>query len=106
MELRNLDINIKYIYPETVFIIREINLFRIVDLNIKETIVFYSRMIRNKYEICMLNTSIGNTIGILKVDNTEKFDELIDKIKREEENIKKIKNLSDIENYILKILKN
>lgn len=103
-EVKNLNIVIKYIDPNTTFILKEINLFRIVDVKIKETIVFYATKIDNTYKVCMLNTLVGDIIDVCKIENLDEINTLINKIKEKEETIKSINNLSEIENYILKSL--
>lgn len=98
-----LNISIVYIYPDIIKINNEINLFRIIDNNIKETIVLYAINTNNKYQILMINTMTGDIINICNKNNLSEIDNLINKFKSNEENIKNKGNLEEIQKYILKI---
>jgi hypothetical protein len=98
-----LNINIIYIYPEIIEINKEINLFRIIDNNIKETIVIYSIKENNNYNIFMINTMSGETNKICNVNNIDELGILINKFKILEKEIIAINDLEKIEKYILKL---
>ena len=98
-----LNINIIYIYPEIIEINKEINLFRIIDNNIKETIVIYSIKENNSYDIFMINTMSGETNKICNVNNIDELGILINKFKMLEKEIIAINDLEKIEKYILKV---
>ena len=98
-----LNINIIYIYPEIIEINKEINLFRIIDNNIKETIVIYSVKENNNYNIFMINTMSGETNKICNVNNIDELGILINKFKMLEKEIIAINDLEKIEKYILKV---
>jgi len=98
-----LNINIIYIYPEIIEINKEINLFRIIDNNIKETIVIYSIKENNSYNIFMINTMSGETNKICNVNNIDELGILINKFKMLEKEIIAINDLEKIEKYILKV---
>ena len=98
-----LNINIIYIYPEIIEINKEINLFRIIDNNIKETIVIYSINENDSYNIFMINTMSGETNKICNVNNIDELGILINKFKMLEKEIIAINDLEKIEKYILKV---
>ena len=97
-----LNINIIYIYPEIVEINKEINLFRIIDNNIKETIVIYTIKEKDSYNVFMINTMSGETNEICNVNNIDELGILINKFKMLEKEIIAINDLQKIEKYILK----
>lgn len=98
-----LNISIVYIYPKIIKINKEINLFRIIDNNIKETIVLYAINESDNYQVLMINTMTGDIINICNVNSLSKIDDLINKFKLNEENIINKGNLEEIQKYILKI---
>jgi hypothetical protein len=98
-----LNINIIYIYPEIIEINKEINLFRIIDNNIKETIVIYTIKENDGYKIFMINTMSGETNEICNVNNIDELGILINKFKMLEKEIIAINDLENIEKYILKV---
>ena len=97
-----MNINIIYIYPEIIEINKEINLFRIIDNNIKETIVIYAIREKDSYNVFMINTMSGETNKICNVDDIDKLDILINEFKMLEKEIIAINDLQKIEKYILK----
>ena len=97
-----LNIKIIYIYPEIIEINKEINLFRIIDNNIKETIVIYAIKEKDSYDVFMINTMSGETNEICNVNNIDELDILINEFKILEKEIIPINDLQKIEKYILK----
>ncbi len=97
-----LNINIIYIYPKIIEINKEINLFRIIDNNIKETIVIYTIKEKDSYNVFMINTMSGETNEICNVNNIDELGILINKFKMLEKEIIAINDLQKIEKYILK----
>ena len=98
-----LNINVLYIYPKIIEVNKEINLFRIVDKNIKESIIVFAVNTNDKYEISLTNTLHGKVIQISEVNNLNEIDLLIEEIKNVEEDFLILNDLSKIEKYILKL---
>lgn len=99
-----LNINIIYIYPKKIDINNEINLFRIIDTKLKETIVFFAINKNKKYEIYISNTMTGKNINICNVNNESELEGFLNKFKEYEKEIKGLKDLDLIEKYILKLV--
>ncbi|MGL5756330.1 MAG: hypothetical protein ACRCYC_13455, partial [Paraclostridium sp.] len=59
-------INIIYIYPNIKFINNEINICRIVDNKIKETLVIFGIKEDNNLNIYITNTMTGDNIFVTK----------------------------------------
>ena len=95
-----LHINVLYIYPKIIEINKEINLFRIIDNNIKETLVFYCKKASN-YKIMMVDTMSGENKEILGVSKIEEVGTFIKNIEESEGIIKSLNSLEDIKKYIL-----
>ena len=100
-----LNINVLYIYPEIIEVNKEINLFRIIDNNIKETIIVFCIKKESKYEINLTNTLTGQVIYICKANTLEELDKVIIKFKEIEGDFSMLNNLQEIEKYILKLFK-
>lgn len=100
-----LNINLVYIYPKTIEINNEMNLLRIVDEVVKESLVVYYTRENEKYKIYMINTSTGENNYIVSYDENN-IDNFINIIKSIETDIKSLENLNNIEKYILKTIKN
>ncbi|RDY23453.1 hypothetical protein CHF27_008155 [Romboutsia maritimum] len=100
-----MNINIIYIYPKIIEVNKEINLLRIIDKKIKETIVFYAIKKNSFYEIYIINTMLGNYINICNVSNEKELNSLISRFKGYEKEIKEINDLCIIEKYILNLIK-
>lgn len=98
-----LNINIIYIYPKIIEINKEINLFRIIDNSIKETIVIYGVKEKDIYKIFMINTMSGETNEIYNANNIGELDIIINKFKILEKEMININELEKIEKYILKL---
>lgn len=97
-----MNINVLYIYPKIIEINKEINLFRIIDNNIKESLVFYS--IKNStYKVFVINTLVGDTKKVKELDNIDELDKFIEEIKKLECDIISLPNLEEIEKYILNL---
>lgn len=91
-------INIIYIYPNTDFINDEINICRIIDEKIKESLVVYGIRNNKNLKIYITNTMTGDNKLIKKIDNLNEFKE---NILSNEAKIKDLKDLVEIEKYIL-----
>lgn len=101
-----MNITILYIYPKIKEINKEINLFRIIDNNIKETIIIYCLKEKDSYKVFMINTMLGESHEICNVADLVELDTLMDKFKKLEKRIICIDNLQEIEKYILKVVLN
>ena len=99
-----LNINVLYIYPKLIPVNKEINLFRIVDKNIKESIIVFAINTDDKYEIKITNTLHGNVSNIHKIKNLNEINIFIKNIKNIEDDLIKVNDLIKIEEYILKVL--
>lgn len=97
-----LNINVLYIYPKIMEINKEINLFRIVDNNIKETLVIYGQKVQRDFELLMINTMSGEikNLGLINELEIEKY---ITKVKAKKNEFTALKNLNEIEKYILNL---
>ena len=91
-------INIIYIYPNTDFINDEINICRIIDEKIKESLVVYGIRNNKNLKIYITNTMTGDNKLIKEIDNLNEFKE---NILSNEAKIKVLKDLVEIEKYIL-----
>lgn len=100
-----LNINVLYIYPKIIEVNKEINLFRIIDKNLKETVIVYCERLENEYKIWITNTMHGQIQEVSAVSNLRELDLWMNKFKTLEKNITSIENLSDVEKYILKTYK-
>lgn len=100
-----LNINVLYIYPKIVEVNKEINLFRIIDKNLKETVIVYCEKLDYEYKIYITNTMHGQVENICNVNNLKELDIWMNKFKALEKDIISIDNLENIEKYILKIYK-
>ena len=102
MEKSMLNINLLYLYPETIEINNEMNLLRIVDREQKESLVFYYVRENEIYKIYMINTFTGENTYLISCEEENNINKFIDTIKNADINIKSLNNLNDIEKYILK----
>lgn len=91
-------INIVYIYPNTEFINKEINICRIIDDKDKETIVVYGIKESNKVKIYITNTFTGDNKLVKKANNVN---DMIRFIETNEHEIKTLESLEYVEKYIL-----
>ena len=94
-------INIIYIYPNTNFINNEINILRIVDEKIKESLVIFGIKEDNNLNIYITNTMTGDNKLVKIFDDINEFVEII---KSKESEIKALKDLMEIEKYILNVI--
>ena len=97
-----LNINLLYLYPETIEINNEKNLLRIVDREQKESLVFYYVRENEIYKIYMINTFTGENTYLISCEGKNNINKFIDTIKNADINIKRLNNLNDIEKNILK----
>lgn len=97
-----LNINVLYIYPKIMEINKEINLFRIVENNIKETLVIYGQKVQKDFKLLMINTMSGEikNLGLVNELEIEKY---ITKVKAKENEFTALKDLNEIEKYILNL---
>ncbi|MPM20599.1 hypothetical protein SDC9_67030 [bioreactor metagenome] len=81
---------------------KEINLFRIVDNNIKETLVIYGQKVQKDFKLLMINTMSGEikNLGLVNELEIEKY---ITKVKAKENEFTALKDLNEIEKYILNL---
>lgn len=97
-----LNINVLYIYPKIIEINKEINLFRIIDNNIKESLVFYCKK-EDVYNLFVIDTMSGVAEKLKDLNKLSEIDEFIKKVKGNEEQIKKLDDLEKAKKYILNL---
>ena len=95
-------IKLIYLYPQWGFLGDEINISRIIDDKIKETIIIYGIDKKQFIEIYMTNKYTGENKLINKVYSIDEIELFIQKLQYEEDNIKNQNDLFSIEKYILK----
>jgi hypothetical protein len=95
-------IKLIYLYPQWGFLGNEINISRIIDDKIEETIIIYGIDKKQFIEIYMTNTYTGENKLINKVYSIDEIELFIQKLQYEEDNIKNQNDLFSIEKYILK----
>lgn len=100
-----MNISIIYIYPKIIEINNDINLFRIIDNNIKESIVAYATKENNIYKIMFTNTFTGEIDNIISLENINDIEIMVNNIQSKEKEIKEINDLNNIYKYILKMYK-
>ncbi len=96
-------ISILYFYPDFVKINNEINLIRIVDNKVKEGIIIFAEDNVNEVVVNLTNTNVGEVIPIVKMDNVDKLEIVVNNIRENENKIKSLKDLSDIEKHLIKL---
>ena len=89
-------IKLIYLYPQWGFLGNEINISRIIDDKIEETIIIYGIDKKQFIEIYMTNTYTGENKLINKVYSIDEVELLIQKLQYEEDNIK---NQNDLFSY-------
>jgi len=97
-------ISILYFYPDFVKINNEINLIRIVDNKVKEGIIIFAEDNDNEVVVNLTNTNVGEVIPIVKMDNMDNLEIVVNNIRENENKIKSLKDLSDIEKHLLSYL--
>lgn len=95
-----------FVYPIMGIVNKESNLFRIVDNNLKETLIIYLMEEKNQYNIYMINTMTGNIYKIFTGKDLDEIDKFNDLFISNKVNIIKGKDLDEIEGYILNSIKN
>lgn len=95
-------IKLIYLYPQWGFLGNEINISRIIDDKIEETIIIYGIDKKQFIEIYMTNTYTGENKLINKVYSIDEIELFIQKLQYEEDNIKNQNDLFSVEKYILK----
>ncbi len=99
-------INMFFVYPMMDIVNGESNLFRIVDNNLKETLVIYLITENNKYNINMINTMTGEINKILVANDSQELDSIIQVLIDSKKKIIKEKDLLSVEKYILNLTNN
>lgn len=94
-------VEIFFVYPLMGIVNKESNLFRIVDSDLKESLVIYLMEEKNKYNIYMINTMTGGINKILTVKNLKEIDKFNNLFINRKDYILKGKDLAQIERYIL-----
>jgi uncharacterized membrane protein YjjP (DUF1212 family) len=97
-------ISILYFYPDFVKINNEINLIRIVDNEIKEGIIIFAEDKGDEVILNLTNTNVGEVVPMLKLVSVDKLVIAVNNIKENENKIKSLKDLSEIEKHVLKLL--
>lgn len=96
-------VSILYFYPDFVKINNEINLIRIVDNKVKEGIIIFAEDNVNEVVVNLTNTNVGEVIPIVKMDNVDNLEIVVNNIRENENKIKSLKDLSDIEKHLIKL---
>lgn len=96
-------ISLKCIYPNIIKVLDEINLFRVVDNHLKESIVVYASIVDSQYYINMTNTNFGNIINICKLEKLLDVDKFMEKVIKYEKEIIEKDEFPKIEKYLLNI---
>lgn len=99
-------INMFFVYHMMDIVNGESNLFRIVDNNLKETLVIYLITENNKYNINMINTMTGEINKILVANDSQELDSIIQVLIDSKKKIIKEKDLLSVEKYILNLTNN
>lgn len=95
-------IDLIYLYPQWNFLGNEINICRIIDNKMKETLIIYG-IDKVKYlEIYMTNTYTGENKIIDRLNSINEIELFIQKIQDKINNIKNQNDLICAEKYILK----
>lgn len=95
-------ISLIYLYPQYSFLGNEINICRIIDSKIKETIIIYGVDKKCSIDIYITNTYTGENKLINKISSIDSMDLFIKMLRDKEYNIKNEKDLFSVEKYILK----
>lgn len=95
-----------FVYPMMDIVNGESSLFRIVDNDLKETLVIYLIMENTKYSINMINTMTGEISKILIANDLQEVDKINRILIDNKKKIIKEKDLYSVETYILKLINN
>lgn len=98
-------IEIFYVYPIMGIVNKESNLFRIVDNDLKETLVIYLMEEKDEYSIYMINTMTGEINKIFTGKGLTEIDKFNDYFISKKDELIKNENLEDVERYILNRIK-
>lgn len=94
-----------FVYPMMGIVNGESNLFRIVDNDLKESIIIYLMNEDNKYSIYMMNTMTGDINILFDTENIKDINNFNDNFLNEKNFILKGIDLGHVEKYILTIYK-
>lgn len=92
-----------FVYPIMGIVNKESNLFRIVDNDLKESLVVYLMERKKQYNIYLMNTMTGSMNKIFTANDLDEVDKFNNVFIKHKNNMIKRKDLGDIERYILKI---
>ncbi len=98
-------IEIFLVYPMMGIVNKESNLLRIVDNDLKESLVIYLMEENNQYNVYMMNTMTGIMSKLTTSQDLAEIDNLNDFLMSNKENIMKGEDLESIESYILNLIK-
>lgn len=98
-------IEIFFVYPMMGIVNKESNLLRIVDNDLKESLVIYLMEENNQYNVYMMNTMTGIMSKLTTSQDLDEIDNLNDFLMSNKESIMKGEDLESIESYILNLIK-
>ncbi len=98
-------IEIFFVYPMMGIVNKESNLLRIVDNDLKESLVIYLMEENNQYNVYMMNTMTGIMSKLTTSQDLAEIDNLNDFLMSNKESIMKGEDLESIESYILNLIK-
>ena len=96
-------VEIFFVYPIMGIVNKESNLFRIVDNDLKESLVVYLMEEKNQYNIYLMNTMTGSMNKIFTAKDLEEVDKFNNICIKNKEHIIKRKDLENMKRYILKV---
>ena len=96
-------VEIFFVYPIMGIVNKESNLFRIVDNDLKESLVVYLMEEKDQYNIYLMNTMTGSMNKIFTAKDLEEVDKFNNIFIKNKEHIIKRKDLENMERYILKV---
>lgn len=105
IEENKMKIEIFFVYPMMKIVNGESNLFRIVDNELKETLVIYLIKEKDKYNINMIKTITGETNNIFIANNLLEVYNLNSILNNNKDKIMNGKDLYSAEQYILNFMK-
>lgn len=98
-------IEIFFVYLMMGIVNKESNLLRIVDNDLKESLVIYLMEENNQYNVYMMNTMTGIMSKLTTSQDLDEIDNLNDFLMSNKESIMKGEDLESIESYILNLIK-